>query len=177
MTIKTILLPIRESSTALSLMETSIGMAIRNDAHLDLLYVQNDPEHMIPFSTLGLSNSMRRTILESATAAASQQADELKQSFLELCERYKVGVKPRGIEIGKPTADFLVRSGRRDDLIGKYGRLADLIIVPQPTKTTPPPSSFEAALRESGRPVLMVQRGKVLDIPVKCLAIVWNSSK
>jgi len=177
MTIKTILLPIRESSTAISLMETSISMAIRNDAHLDLLYVQNDPEHLIPFSTLGLSNSMRRTILESAAATASQQSDELKQSFLDLCESYKVGVKPRGTEIGKPTADFLIRSGRRDDLIGKYGRLADLIIVPQPTRTTPPPSSFEAALRESGRPVLMVQRGKVLDIPGKRLAIGWNSSK
>jgi nucleotide-binding universal stress UspA family protein len=177
MTIKTILLPIRESSTAISLMETSVSMAIRNDAHVDLLYVQNDPEHLIPFSTLGLSNSMRRTILESAAAAASTQSDELKQSFLELCERYKVGVMPRGTEIGKPTADFLIRSGRRDDLIGKYGRLADLIIVPQPTKTTPPPSSFEAALRESGRPVLMVQRGKVLDVPGKRLAIGWNSSK
>lgn len=177
MTIKTILLPIRESSTASSLMETSISMAIRNDAHLDLLYVQNDPEHLIPFSTLGLSASMRETILESATTAATQQGNELKQSFLDLCERYQVNVKPRGSDIGKPTADFLIQSGRRDDLIGKYGRLADLIIVPQPTKTTPPPSSFEAALRESGRPVLMVQRGKVLDMPGKRLAIGWNSSK
>jgi len=177
MTIKTILLPIRESSTASSLMETSISMAIRNDAHLDLLYVQNDPEHLIPFSTLGLSTSMRETILESAAAAAAQQGNELKQSFLDLCERYQVDVTPRGTDIGNPTADFLVRSGRRDDLIGKYGRLADLIIVPQPTKTTPPPSSFEAALRESGRPVLMVQRGKVLDVPGKRLAIGWNSSK
>ncbi|MCZ6722821.1 MAG: universal stress protein, partial [Gammaproteobacteria bacterium] len=72
MAIKTILLPIRESSTALSLIETSISMAIRNDAHLDLLYVQHDPEQLIPFSTLGLSASMRQTILESAAAAASQ---------------------------------------------------------------------------------------------------------
>jgi nucleotide-binding universal stress UspA family protein len=177
MTIKTILLPIRESSTALSLIETSISMAIRNDAHLDLLYVQNDPEHLIPFGTLGLSANMRKTILESANNAASQQGDELKKSFVELCERYKIAVKARGSEIGKPTADFLVRSGRRDELIGRHGRLADLIIVPQPIKTTPPPSSFEAALRESGRPVLMVQRGRVLDVPGKRLAIGWNSSK
>jgi nucleotide-binding universal stress UspA family protein len=177
MAFKTILLPIRESSTAISLMETSVSMAIRNDGHLDLLYVQNDPDHMIPFSTLGLSTSMRQTIVESATAAATVQADELKQSFLELCERYKISVQPRGTGIGKPSADFLVRTGRRDELIGQYGRLADLIIVPQPTRTTPPPSSFEAALRESGRPVLMVQRDKVLDVPGRCLAIGWNSSK
>ena len=177
MAFKTILLPIRESSTAASLMETSISMAIRNDGHVDLLYVQNDPEQMLPFSTLGLSASMRQTIIESTAAATAKQADELKQSFLDLCERYKISVQPRGTGIGKPSADFLIRTGRRDDLIGKYGRLADLIIVPQPTKTTPPPSSFEAALRESGRPVLMVQRDKVLDVPGKRLAIGWNSSK
>ncbi len=177
MAFKTILLPIRESSTAASLMETSISMAIRNDGHLDLLYVQNDPEHMIPYSTLGLSASMRQTIIESTAAAAALQGEELKQSFVDLCERYKISVQPRGTGIGKPSADFLMRTGRRDELIGKYGRLADLIIVPQPTKTKPSPSSFEAALRESGRPVLMVQRDKFLDVPGKRLAIGWNSSK
>lgn len=177
MAFKTILLPIRESSTATSLMETSISMAIRNEGHLDLLYVQNDPEHMIPFSTIGLSTSMRQTIIESTAAAAKQQSDDLKQSFIELCERYKISVQPRGTGTGKPSADFLIRTGRRDDLIGKYSRLADLIIVPQPTKTTPPPSSFEAVLRDSGRPVLMVQRNKVLEVPGKRLAIGWNSSK
>jgi len=177
MAFKTILLPIRESSTADSLMETAISMAIRNDGHLDLLYVQNDPKYMIPFSTIGLSTSMRQTIIDSTTAAATKQSNDLKQRFVELCERHKMSVQPRGSEIGKPSADFLVRNGRRDELIGKYGRLADLIIVPQPTKTTPPPSSFEAALRESGRPVLMVQRDKVLDVPGKRIAIGWNSSK
>ena len=177
MAFKTILLPIRESSTATSLMETSIGMAIRNNGHVDLLYVQNDPEHMIPFSTIGLSASMRKTIIESTSVAAAQQGDELKQHFIELCERYKINIQPRGTEAGKPSADFLIRTGRRDDLIGKYSRLADLIIVPQPIKTTPPPSSFEAVLRDSGRPVLMVQRDKVLDAPGKRLAIGWNSSK
>jgi nucleotide-binding universal stress UspA family protein len=176
-TFKTILLPIRESSTAASLMETSISMAIRNEGHLDLLYVQNDPEHMIPFGTLGLSASMRKTIIESATATAAKQGDELKQIFLNLCQRYNISFQPRGTDPEKPSADFLTRNGRRDDLIGKYGRLADLIIVPQPTRTMPPPSSFEAALRESGRPVLMVQREKLLEVPGKRLAIGWNSSK
>jgi nucleotide-binding universal stress UspA family protein len=174
---KTILLPIRESSTAASLMETSISMAIRNEGHLDLLYVPNDPEKMLPFSTLGLSANMRQTIIESATANAAKQGKALKQKFLELCERYKISVQPRGSGIGKPSAEFLTRSGRRGDLIGKYGRLADLIIVPQPTRTKPPPNSFEAALRESGRPVLMVQRDKVLEVPGKRLAVGWNSSK
>ena len=86
-------------------------------------------------------------------------------------------VSPRGTDPGKPSADFLVRDGLRDELIGKHGRLADLIVVPQPYRISPPPSSFEAALRESGRPVLMVPRGKILIEKGKRLAIGWNSSK
>ncbi len=177
MAFKTILLPIRESSTADSLMETAISMAVRNEGHLDLLYVQNETEHMIPFSTLGLSDNMRKTIIESANATAHKECEALKQRFAEICERYNVPVQPRNGGYGKVSADFLERTGQRDELIGRYGRLADLIIVPQPVKTTPPPSSFEAALRESGRPVLMTQRDSVLDIPGKRLAIGWNSSK
>ena len=177
MAFKTILLPIRESSTGAALMETAISMAVRNEGHLDLLYVASEPEHMIPFSTMGLSANMRKTIIESATANAEQQGEELKQAFLALCDRYKVKVQTRSADHNGASADFLLRTGKRDDLIGRYGRLADLIIVPQPIKVAPPPSSFEAALRESGRPVLMVQREKVLEAPGKRLAIGWNSSK
>jgi nucleotide-binding universal stress UspA family protein len=177
MAFKTILLPIRESSTADSLMETAISMAVRNDGHLDLLYVKKETEHMIPFSNMGISASMRKTIIESANASAEKESEALKQRFAEICQRYSVPIQPRDAGYGNVSADFLERTGQRDELIGRYGRLADLIIVPQPVKTTPPPSSFEAALRESGRPVLMTQRNVVLDIPGKRLAIGWNSSK
>ncbi|MFT6373278.1 MAG: hypothetical protein ACJAZT_002038 [Gammaproteobacteria bacterium] len=177
MAFKTILLPIRESSTADSLMETAISMAVRNEGHLDLLYVQNETQHMIPFSSMGLSDSMRKTIIESASQSAHKESEGLKQRFVNLCEKYSVPIQSRDSGNGKVSADFLERTGQRDELIGLYGRLADLIIVPQPIKTTPPPSSFEAALRESGRPVLMAQRNSVLDVPGKRLAIGWNSSK
>ncbi|MFT5658810.1 MAG: hypothetical protein ACI9KN_002091 [Gammaproteobacteria bacterium] len=177
MAFKTILLPIREGSAADSLMETAISMAVRNEGHLDLLYVQKEAEHMVPFNTLGLSQGMRKTIIESARKSVQEESKRLKKRFATICKKYNVPIQPRGTGNGKVSADFLERTGQRDELIGQYGRLSDLIIVPQPVKTTPPPSSFEAALRESGRPVLMVQRDKVLDIPGKRLAIGWNSSK
>jgi len=177
MAFKTILLPIRESSTADSLMETAISMAVRNDGHLDLLYVQNESQHMIPFSSMGLSDSMRQTIIKSANESAQKESEGLKQRFANLCEKYSVPIQSRDAGNGKFSANFLERTGQRDELIGLYGRLADLIIVPQPIKTNPPPSSFEAALRESGRPVLMTQRNSVIDMPGKRLAIGWNSSK
>jgi nucleotide-binding universal stress UspA family protein len=177
MTIKTILLPIRESDIAESLMETAISMAIRNNAHLDLLYVQKNPEHLVPFASLGVSESMRQSIIESASASANAQADELKQKFSALCERLNMSQQARGSDSDKPSADFLMQQGSRDELIAMHGRLADLIIVPQPVSVSPPPSSFEAALRDTGRPVLMVPRKDILIAPGKTVAIGWNSSK
>jgi len=177
MTIKTILLPIRESDIAETLMETAISMAIRNNAHLDLLYVQKDPEHLVPFASMGVSESMRQSIIESASASANAQADELKLKFNALCERLNMSQKVRGTDPEAPSADFLMQQGARDELIAMNGRLADLIIVPQPVSVSPPPSSLEAALRDTGRPVLMVPRKDILIAPGKIVAIGWNSSK
>lgn len=177
MTIKTIVLPIRESDVADSLMETAISMAIRNNAHLDVLYVQSDPEHLVPFASLGVSTSMRQSIIESASASATQQGKDLTQRFQSICQRLEMNQSPRGVDPEHPSADFLTRQGARNEMIGTYGRLADLIIVPQPVSVSPPPSSFEAALRDTGRPVLMVPRKKILVDAGKTLAIGWNASK
>lgn len=177
MTIKTIILPIRDSEVADSLMETAVSMAIRNNAHLDVLFVHKNPEHMVPFGSIGVSDKMRESILESASASANQQAEDLKHRFVNICAKSKILINSRGSHPDQPSADFLVRQGARDEMIGTYGRLADLILVPQPLSISPPPNSFEAALRDTGRPVLMVPRKKILVNAGKTLAIGWNGSK
>ena len=177
MAIKTIILPIRDSDVADSLMETAVSMAIRNNAHLDVLYVQNNPEHLVPFASLGVSEKMRQSIIESASMSANKQGADLKQRLEAICARQGMAIQTRGSNADKPSADFLIRQGARDEMIATYGRLADLILVPQPLSVTPPPSSFEAALRDTGRPVLMVPRKKILVDAGKTLAIGWNASK
>ena len=177
MTIKTIVLPIRDSDVADSLMETAVSMAIRNNAHLDVLYVHNNPERMVPFGSLGVSEKMRESIIESASASANQQAEALKHRFVNICAKSRIQINVRGTHPDQPSADFLIRQGARDEMIGTYGRLADLLLVPQPLSISPPPNSFEAALRDTGRPVLMVPRNKILVSAGKILAIGWNGSK
>ncbi len=177
MTIKTIILPIRDSDVANSLMETAVSMAIRNRAHLDVLFVQNNPEHLVPFASLGVSENMRQSIIESASMSANQQAENLKHRFVDTCARAKIMINSRGSNPNQPSADFLIRQGARDEMIATYGRLADLILVPQPLSISPPPGSFEAALRDTGRPVLMVPRKKILVDAGRTLAIGWNASK
>lgn len=177
MTIKTILLPIRDSDVADSLMQTAVSMAIRNRAHLDVMFVQNSPEQMVPFASLGVSEKMRQSIIESASVSANQQAEDLKHRFVNICTKQKILINSRGKHPDLPSADFLVLQGTRDEMIATHGRLSDLILVPQPLSISPPPSSFEAALRDTGRPVLMVPRRKILVDAGKTLAIGWNASK
>jgi nucleotide-binding universal stress UspA family protein len=177
MSIKTILLCIRESEISEQLFETAACAAIRFEAHLDVLHVRPNPESFLPYATLGLSDTMRGSITESAERSASEQSERLRQLFEAVCARRKLPTRPRGDSPGSPDAWWREEMGVRNEIIARQGRLADLIIVPRPYRVSPPPSSFEAAVRESGRPVLMVPREAVNEVAARGAAICWNASK
>lgn len=177
MPFKTLLMPIRDSDTSAELIETGLLVAKRFNAHLDLLYVHADPKEMLPYATLGLSSGMRESVLESAERAAEEQASRLKSKLDQLCKDHGVPRSVRGKAPGKPSAGWLDERGLRNQLIGRLGRLADAVIMPRPMRVSPPPSSFEAAVRETGRPVIMVPRKIVHPILSKHVAIGWNNSK
>lgn len=177
MPIKTILQPIRESDTSSELMETGVNAAKRFSAHLDVLYVNPNPDEMLPYATLGLSRKMKDSVRDSAMRSAAEQAERLKSAFVEICDRNQLPQRARGDRPGEPSAAWHEESGMRNDLIGRLGRLADIVIMPRPEKISPPPQSFEAAVRESGRPVLMVPRNTVQSVLATRVAIGWNNSK
>jgi nucleotide-binding universal stress UspA family protein len=170
-------MPIRESDTSAELMETGLLAAKQFNAHLDLLYVHPDPKKMLPYATLGLSDSMQASVIESAERSAADQAKRLKNELDALCKRHHVLRQPPGENPAKASAEWVEERGLRDVLIGRLGQLADLIIVPRPMRFNPPPGSFEAAVRESGRPVLMVPRKSVSEVASRGAAICWNASK
>lgn len=177
MPIKTILQPIRESDTHGELMETGVLAAKRFKAHLDVLYVQPNPDEMLPYATLGLSSKMKESVRESAVRTANEQAGRLKAEFDDICKKHDLPQRQRGETPGDPSAAWNNESGMRNALIGHMGRLADIVIMPRPQKISPPPSSFEAAVRETGRPVLMVPRKTVQSVLSTRVAIGWNNSK
>lgn len=177
MPIKILLMPIRESDTSAELMETGLLAAKRFNAHLDVLYVHPNPEEMLPFDTFWISDSIKSSVLEIAQQNAVEQAMRLKSAFDELCERLEVPQRPRGESPGNASAGWLEERGPRDLYIGCLGRLADVVIMPKPSRIAPPPSSFEAAVRETGRPVLMVPRKTVSPLHAKHITIGWNNSK
>ena len=177
MPFKTLMMPIRDSDTSAELMETGLLVAKRFGAHLDLLYVHPDPKDMLPYATLGLTGKMKASVLESAERTAQEQADRLRSNLDELCQRHQVPRRARGESPGEASAGWLEERGLRNMLIGRLGRLADAVIMPKPMRISPPPSSFEAAVQQTGRPVFMVPRKKVQPVLSEHVAIGWNNSK
>ncbi len=177
MPIKTILLPLRESPVTERLLAIGLHAARRFQAHLEVLHVMADPEELLPYATLGLSQSMRASVTESARKTAEGSAANLKALFESSCKRLKVPIREWGKAPGTCSAHWSQTVGQRDEIVGRSGRLADLLIVPRPSRVTPPPRTFDAALRDTGRPVLVVPREWPEQTVGQRIVVAWNASK
>lgn len=177
MAIKTILLPLRRSDATEHLLETGMELAERFDAHVAVLYVKPRPAEVLPFATLGFSSHMRDEVLAAAERNVRSDADALRADFEAACAKRGLGVVDAEDRAGRAGASWTEAVGHRDEQIARHGRLADLVVVPRPSRTAPPPRSFEAAVRDTGRPVLMVPRQRSAAVTLDRIVIGWNGSK
>jgi len=176
MPIKTILLPLGEKDRDDALLDAALTTAKRFKAHLDVLHIEPDSESLLPYATIGLSESMRESVRDAALQQHTESTKALQQIVDKACVRNNVSIAKRGEHPSKASADWLVASGTQTELVAQYGRLADLIIVPLPTRISPPPRTIDAVLRETGRPVLMLPTGPIDSIGDR-VVIGWNGSK
>jgi nucleotide-binding universal stress UspA family protein len=79
-----------------------------------------------------------------------------------------------------PSVAWHEEMGPEDELVARRGRLSDLIVVPQPSGEggVVPTVSFEAALLDTGRPVLAVPQkaGALARLDEGPALIAWNGS-
>jgi len=176
MPIKTVLLPLRESDMSEHMLDSAMHTAIQHGAHLDVFYVHAKPADMLPFATLGLSRSMRATVLDSASRASTDQATRIKALFEQACVRHGLSQRIRAQYDGSASADWSEASGVRSVEVARRARLADLLLTPKPERADPPPKTFEALLCDTGRPLLMVPRGSATHAISGHMMIAWNGS-
>lgn len=176
MPIKTILLPLGEKDRDGALLDAALATTKRFNAHLDVLHVEPDAESLLPYATIGLSESMRASVRTAALQQHTEATKTLQQIVDKACVRNGVSMAKRGEYPDNVSADWLVKSGSQSELVAQFGRLADLIIVPRPERVSPPPRTIDAVLRETGRPILMLPPG-LFDSIGDRIAIGWNGSK
>ena len=176
MTMRGILVHVDEHRALQSVMMCALLVARRFNAQIDGLHARPGAPRIIPVAP------------EGAFIPASEIVEDLERADRDLDrqlrERFETFMRERGVAAAGsvlPGAD--VAAAWRDDgvagyeALGSLGRAYDLIVVgrPLPGAAVPSMSALEAALFESGRPILIAPPAPP-DKLGEVVVVAWNGS-
>ena len=172
---KTILVPLEESDVLSSILETALLVARRFDSYIEGLYEQPGlTEVVVAGEGLGVTPPDLVETFQQQEKERALRAHELFEAFM----------KEKGVPLNggagpaeQPTAGWVEEDMPGRDVVGHRGRLFDLIVVGRPVRgaATPTMSLLEAALFETGRPILIAPPVAPREIG-KTIVIAWNGS-
>ncbi len=172
MTIRTILVPVRGDSKGEGVLDHARAIAQRFNAHIDVIHARAKPADMLPFGVL-MTDTMRETILNAAVAQAGAEEDRVRDLFKAYCETSNLVISDDyGDGSEGVTISWHELTGKQADLVGLWGRLADLIVVPKPGKGLGS-NTLEAALMQTGALTLMCPDAAVSTLG-DSIAVAWN---
>lgn len=177
MSVRRILVPLAGHPGEAEVLGSAFRVARRFQAHVEAFYAAPDPRDAVAFVGEGMTSGMIEQIMAAAEHEGGERGGAARKLFERLVEEQGA---VRADTPGKHgfSAGFTSRVGREDDLVAERGRLADLIVAAKPQAAggdSAPPSALEAALREAGRPVLVVPGGLPESFG-RVIAIAWNGS-
>lgn len=176
MPIKTILVPVDGTDTAKQVLQNALSVCRGLSAHVEVLHVRADSKNAVPLLGEGMSGAMIEEMIDLADKEADLRAEKARAIFDEAIRQYEIPIIDTP-ETDGPSVAWIDRTGREDEVTAQLGRLADLIVVGRPTPETDVSSrmTLNAAIRETGRPVLVVPPGQPKPLGKK-IAIAWNGS-
>jgi nucleotide-binding universal stress UspA family protein len=174
MPVKTILLSLCETDDPGPAIEMALGVAQRFDAHLDILYVMRNPRQNLHLAQLGLSKHLREVVLKAADQNVDTRAGQARELFEFYCAQSGIPIVEYQVG-GHVSAAWQQVISREESILAVRGRLSDLIVLPGPIPVAPPPAVAEAALKCTGRPVLITPRHVEPEIGTR-VGIGWNGS-
>ena len=176
MAIKTILVPLSGLPGRGQWLDAVAKIARELDAHIEALHVAMDPRDSVAYVGEGMTSAMIGDVMAVAEREADERRQQSQKVFDDTCARNDVTVSDQP-SAGTLTAHFSIVTGREEDVIASRGRLADLIIArrPEEGEEVTFPVTLEAALLDSGRPVLVVPPSEPVEFGSR-IAIYWNGS-
>lgn len=161
-----------------SALKAAIAVGKTRPSLVDGLHVELDAQHLRWAAAPGLGDPLPGAIVEEARKAAEERAKLAHAMFDEETQNLKrinngALPDPDGL-----TVRFLLRRGHEGDELARAGRTHDLTVVPRPSGAARETEmvAAEAALFESGHPVLIVPEGKG-EVIGKHVAIAWTDTK
>jgi len=176
MSIGLILVPVSGLDGDRAAIAAGVALARSWSAHLLALHVRLDPRSYLPVMGEGLTTGMIQTVLATAEKETAELSKAAAAAFAAASGGLPRVERP-GAKRGA-SVDYLEETGTEAERVAVRGRVADLIVLPQPSGAGPVTAQavFEAALFETGRPVLMVPAAAPAA-RFERVAIAWNGSK
>ena len=164
---KTILIPTEDHDNVSAVLEAALLVARAFGSYMEGVAVRPAAAAYVtlePVSGLAIPGADQG---EAARAARAQF-----ESFMQAHGVPQAAQEPAGLSYGWPRAE-----AADDSFIGSHGRVFDLIALgrPGPAPQNPRMAPLEAALFESGRPVLIVPEAAPRTLARNVL-IAWNGS-
>jgi nucleotide-binding universal stress UspA family protein len=173
--IKKILVPLDGGQLNQAVLETALAGARRFQAHLEVLYVRASPREMLPYATLGMSASMKRSVVEAAERSSAESAQQVRAAFEKFCRDNDLAIVAKPPAPDTATAGWREETGHAGEVLIRHGRLSDLIFVARPTEGATTAETLETALLETGQPLVIVPPTANTCIASR-IAIGWNAS-
>lgn len=177
MSVRTILVPLDGTDASKSALEMAFTVGRNLAAHVTVLHVRPDPKDAVPLLGEGMSGSMIEEMIQIAETEATNRAAKARALFDAMCASHKVAVVDQPSLQEAVSASWSEEVGREDESTARRGRLADLSVVcrPGPDSDVSSTMTLNAALFETGRPVLVVPPDGPLPVGRK-VAVSWNGS-
>lgn len=174
---KTILACLSDADTAPATLGLAFMIGRDHNCHVEALHVRADPASAVPLVGEGMSGAMVEEMLAMAERQGTERANILHAMFKSTCTGQ--GVDIASAPQGRPRLSAVWREevGREEEVIADVGRLTDLVVMarPLPDRDAPSVMSLNAALMESGRPLLLAPPSPPPALG-RTVAVFWNGS-
>jgi nucleotide-binding universal stress UspA family protein len=142
------------------------------NTHIEILVSQMNLTKTIP-QGMGISDDILKR-LEKIYLENLENDNKKDQEILKKCAKdLDIELSDYPVE-GKTTAHLNVISGMRSKLVAQQSKFCDMVIVATPPKGEPT-ATFEAAVTESGKPVMIIPR-EMKKFSTDNILIGWNNS-
>ncbi len=173
MSIRNILVPVRGDGKGEQVLNAAVALAKKFDAHIDVVHARMASKDLLAYgATLA---GVRDVVNEIAETHAAEEEARVKKLYEEYCETHGIAniSEPKNGDKGV-SASWHEEKGRQASVVARRGRLSDVIFVSKPDGQLGI-NTFEAALMETGKPVVSVPPKDISTIG-KTIAIAWNGS-
>lgn len=156
----------------------ALSLSTAFGGHIDALFARPDPR----LTVAAIDEGVYPGFYDEMVSVMEKQWTEVANKALKNFEKWRtannVHLQAEPQEPLGPTAEWRDAVGTETEMIGRKGRVSDIIVAALPSRRLEAnyDLGFEAALLETGRPVLLIPPNGHIDPMSGGVVIAWNGS-